>query len=89
MPKEIAHEIKSNMAEKYSPTYRGILRQIAKGTLVHADETKGVVKGGGHFVWVFTNMMTVAYIYAESREADILKDVLDGFRRAPMNSPRC
>ena len=68
------------MAEKYSPTYRGILRQIAKGTLVHADETKGVVKGGGHFVWVFTNMTTVAYVYAESREANILKDVLDGFR---------
>jgi len=80
MPKEIAHEIKSDMAEKYSSTYRGILRQIAKGTLVHADETKGVVKGGGHFVWVFTNMTTVAYVYAESREANILKDVLDGFR---------
>src|SRR6202030_1343428 len=78
--KEIAHEIKSDMAEKYSSTYRGILRQIAKGTLVHADETKGVVKGGGHFVWVFTNMTTVAYVYAESREANILKDVLDGFR---------
>jgi predicted RecB family nuclease len=79
MPKEIAHEIKSDMAEKYLPTYRGILRQIAKGTLVHADETKGVVKGGGHYIWVFTNMTTVGYVYAESREADILKDVLDGF----------
>jgi hypothetical protein len=68
------------MAEKYLPTYRGILCQIAKGGLVHADETKGVVKGGGHFVWVFTNMTTVAYVYAESREADILTNVLDGFR---------
>ncbi len=58
------------MAEKYLPTYRGILRQIAKGTLVHADETKGVVKGGGHYVWVFANLTTVAYVYAESREAD-------------------
>ena len=81
LPKEIAHEIKSDMAEKYLPSrIAGILRQIAKGSLVHADETKGVVKGGGHFVWVFTNMTTVAYVYAESREADILKDVLDGFR---------
>jgi predicted RecB family nuclease len=80
LPKEIAHEIKSDMAEKYLPTYRGILCQIVKGGLVHADETKGVVKGGGHFVWVFTNMTTVAYVYAESREADILTNVLDGFR---------
>src|SRR5246127_3039759 len=44
------------------------------------DANRRVVKGGGHFVWVFTNMTTVAYVYAESREANILKDVLDGFR---------
>jgi hypothetical protein len=50
--KSNANQIKVDMAEKYAPTYRGILRQIAKGALVHADETKGVVKGGGHYVWV-------------------------------------
>ncbi len=61
------------MAEKYMPTYHGILRQIAKGALVHADETKGVVKGGGHYVWVFANLTTVAYVYAESRESRFLR----------------
>ena len=71
--------IKSDMAEKYMPTYRGILRQIAKGSLIHADETKGVVKGGGHYIWVFANLTTVAYVYAELRESAILEDVLDGF----------
>jgi hypothetical protein len=71
--------MKSAMAEKYMPTYRGILRQIAKGTLIHADETKGVVKGGGHYIWVFANPTTVAYVYAESRESVVLEDVLDGF----------
>src|SRR5580704_16316234 len=68
------------MAEKYMPTYRGILQEIANGVLVHADETKGVVKGGGHYVWVFANLTTVAYVYAESREAAILGDLLEGFR---------
>src|ERR1700737_3434978 len=67
------------MAEKNMPTYRGILRQIAEGGLVHADETKGVVKGSGHYVWVFANLTTVAYVYSESREAAILGNVLDGF----------
>jgi hypothetical protein len=76
----IAHYIKSAMAEKYMPTYRSILRQIAKGALVHADETKGVIKGGGHYIWVFANLTTVAYMYAESREAAILEGVLEGFR---------
>jgi predicted RecB family nuclease len=75
----IAHYIKSAMAEKYIPTYRGILRQIAKGALVHADETKGVIRGGGHYIWVFANLTSVAYIYDESRESAVLEDVLDGF----------
>jgi hypothetical protein len=79
LDKHEAYRIKSAMAEKYTPTYRGILRQIAEGGLVHADETKGVVKGNGHYVWVFANLTTVAYVYSESREAAILEDVLDGF----------
>jgi hypothetical protein len=74
-----AYRIKSTMAEEYIPTYRGILRQIARGSLVHADETRGVVKGGGHYLWVFANLTSVAYVYSESREAAILEEVLDGF----------
>jgi hypothetical protein len=80
LPNSTAHDIKSEAAEKYMPTYRDILHQIAKGALVHADETKGVVTGGGHYVWVFTNLTTVAYVYAESRESTILDSVLNGFR---------
>jgi hypothetical protein len=79
LDKHEAYRIKSAMAQEYTPTYRAILGQIAKGGLVHADETTGVVKGSGHYVWVFANLTTVAYVYAESREAAILVDVLDGF----------
>jgi len=79
LDKHEAYRIKSAMAEAYMPTYRGILRQIAAGSLVHADETRGVVKGSGHYVWVFANLTTVAYVYSETREAAILEDVLDGF----------
>jgi hypothetical protein len=75
----MTHEMKARMADKYKPTYRRILEQIAQGPLIHADETKGVVKGGGHYVWVFTNLTSVAYVYTESREAVILEDVLKGF----------
>jgi hypothetical protein len=74
-----AHDMKSQAAERYEPTYRGILDSITGGYLVHADETKGVVYGGGHYVWVFTNLTSVAYVYSASREATILDDVLKGF----------
>jgi predicted RecB family nuclease len=80
LTKSAVVQIKSQMAEKYEPTYKGILKQIANGTLIHADETRGVVIGGGHYVWVFANMTTVAYVYAESRESAILETLLDGFK---------
>ena len=73
-------DIKSELARKYEPTYRSILEQIANGPLAHADETKGVVYGGGHYVWVFANLTSVAYVYSASREASILDDVLAGFK---------
>lgn len=73
------HDFKQDMAQKYFPTYRDIIRQIAKGSLIHADETKGVVKGGGHYVWVFTNLTNVAYVYAQSRDSTVLDEVLSDF----------
>jgi transposase len=71
--------IKYLMAKKYGPTYDQILAQIVQGSLIHADETKGVVRGGGHYVWVFANLNSVAYVYAETREAVILEEMLKGF----------
>ena len=40
---------------------------------------KGAVRGGGHYMWVFANMTTVAYVYAESRDSAVLEEILDGF----------
>ena len=73
------HDVKKEMALKYESTYHFILRQIATGRVVHADETKGVVYGGGHYVWIFANVTNVAYVYSPSREASILDRVLAGF----------
>ena len=54
--------------------------RLRQGDSVHADETKGVVYGGGHYVWVFTNLTSVAYVYSPSRDASILEEVLKDFR---------
>jgi hypothetical protein len=75
----MANDMKSVMARTYEPTYRSILKKITSGPLVHADETKGVVYGGGHYVWVFANLTSVAYVYSPSREASILDNILEGF----------
>ena len=77
--KAMVNDMKVSMAKKYEPTYRRILEQIANGPLVHADETKGVVRGDGHYVWIFANLTSAAYVYSESREAAMLENVLGGF----------
>jgi transposase len=50
------------MARKYEETYQQILKEIANGPLVHADETKGVVYGGGHYVWIFATNPNGKYV---------------------------
>jgi predicted RecB family nuclease len=80
VPKPMVNEIKRAVAKQYEPTYRSILDQIVAGPVVHADETKGVVYGGGHYVWIFANLTSVAYVYSASREASKLIEILSGFR---------
>jgi len=79
IPSSAVHDMKSEAARLYEPTYHSILREITGGHLIHADETKGVVYGGGHYVWIFTNLTSVAYVYSASREATVLEDILAGF----------
>ena len=78
--KPMVHDIKESMAKS---TNRRIAPSLSKSQavlVVHADETKGVVYGGGHYVWVFANLTSVAYVYSASREASTVNEVLAGFK---------
>jgi predicted RecB family nuclease len=71
---------KARGAEIYKGTYEGILQKIVHGSLIHADETKVSIEGEDAFVWVFTNMEEVAYLYTETREGDFLQELLLDFK---------
>jgi hypothetical protein len=71
--------IKAAVAEQGKSTYQRLLEKIATGKLVHADETKATVAGESRYVWVFTNLEEVAFVYAESRDAGTAQEVLRGF----------
>ena len=73
------NRLKSNLAQQYEPTYRSILDRIVSGKLVHADETKVVIDGKDRYVWVFTNLEEVAFLYSETREATTVKNILRDF----------
>ena len=72
---------KERLAKEYANTLEEIKQNIIRGTLLHADETqvKKIAEYKTGYVWVFTNMDSVFYLLKPTREADFLKDLLDGF----------
>ena len=72
--------LKTKAADHYLVAKRKILERIVCGDLVHADETRANIKGHLAYVWVLTNMTDVVYVLAESREAEIVQDLLKDFR---------
>jgi predicted RecB family nuclease len=78
--KDDIQRVKSDMAKLYEPVYESIKAQIVSGHLVHVDETRAPIPGGAHYMWVFTNLASVAYVYSASREGTVLEDTLSGFQ---------
>ena len=72
--------IKEEVAAFYLPTYEEIERSMREGHLVHVDETRVSVKGALGYVWVFAGIQDVLYVYADSREADVVTQVLKDFK---------
>ena len=78
-PWNIASKFKSSMAAYYEPTYRQLIDQIRTGCLIHGDETKISLRGSAGYVWVFTNLEEVAYIYSHTRDGTVVGEMLKNF----------
>ena len=74
------HMFKSLMARFYRHAYRKILKRLLSGSLLHADETEVHLQSENGYVWVFTNVEDVLYIYRPTREGEFLKEVLRSFK---------
>lgn len=69
------------LARRYVGTYSTLLEKIRGGSLVHADETEVTLhRLGKGYVWVFTSLEEVVFMYRKSREGDFLHNLLKGFR---------
>jgi hypothetical protein len=68
------------MARYYGPTYDQLLRKILSGHLLHIDETEVNLQTGKGYVWVFTNLEEVVFMYKPTREGDFLRELLKDFR---------
>ena len=72
--------LKSSAATYYKPTSEKLLGRMVSGHLIHADETKVNLKGGIGYVWAFSNMEEVVYLYAPTREGSWVVDLLKDFK---------
>jgi hypothetical protein len=72
---------KAQMAWYYEPTCRQLWDRLLAGHLLHVDETRCRLRGGQTaYVWAFTNLEEVVYVYRPSREGEFLRELLKDFR---------
>jgi len=76
---EVNH-LKASAARFYEESRKRILERLVSGQFIHADETRIVLKGATGYVWVFTSLHEVVYYYAETREGNLLRESLAGFK---------
>ena len=62
------------------PIYDRILAHLLKGSLLHVDETEVNFRGCKGYVWVFASMDATYFEYRDSRKAQFLGPLLDGFQ---------
>ena len=79
MNQSYVHLMKAMLARFYRPTYRGILRRLLAGAVIHVDETEFKLKSSSGYVWVLANMEDVYFFYRPSREGAFLKEMLGTF----------
>ena len=70
---------KTIAADYYLETYDEIVRSIQKWKIIHVDETRASVGGENGYVWVFTNMTEVFFLYTETRKTDFIPELIGNF----------
>ena len=74
------HAFKSLVAEYYRSTYTHLLHQLLSGRLIHADETEIKLKKSKGYVWVFTSLEEVVFMYKPTREGEFLRELLRDYQ---------
>ena len=64
----------------YNYTEKQHLKEVLNSPFIHIDETQINVQGVNHYVWIFTNGQHVVFRETETREIDIVQELLKGFK---------
>jgi len=67
------------IAEDNAETECALTQRILDSDFVHVDETKISINGVHHYAWVLTNGQHVVFRMTDTREATMIKELLDGY----------
>ncbi len=68
------------LAQYYSKTERSNIQKMLESSFIHVDETNFTIKGVNWYVWVFTDGKYVVFKLTETRETNIVNEVLEGYK---------
>lgn len=71
--------LKRRTAGLYQDAYEEIKYTLLHGKLIHADETHLSTKSSSGYVWVFTSMEEVVYLWSATREGNVAEEFLGRF----------
>ena len=70
------YQFKSRIVKRYSQVASELMEKLINGPFISADETDiKVRKFTSAYVWVFSNLDTVLYVFRANREGQFLKDL--------------
>jgi len=76
---QILNTIKHRFATKYAATQEQLLAKLRDSHVLYVDETKVSLRRKPAYVWAFTNLHEVVYLWSLSRDGIVLNGVLRGF----------
>ncbi len=80
IPQPTIFRFKSSLRETLQPIYDRILAHLLKGSVLHIHETEVKLRGCKGHVWVFASMDAAYFEYRDSRKAQFLGPLLEGFQ---------
>jgi len=73
------YNLKIKAADYYKRSYDKLISQISSWHVIYSDDTNVSIRGEKGYLWVFTNMRDVIFIYTDTRHADFIPELIDGF----------
>mgnify|MGYP001576252405 CR=1 FL=1 len=70
------YDVTKRVADKATPVYENIKRNIRRATHLHIDETKIKIQGKTHWLWIFRSRNNIFFVIRQERNRNVLDEIL-------------